>query len=100
MMGKINNNKMNDLDAIRASRQEFVKSADKGKTGATDAKITVGEDKIQFSERAGEVGKLVDLVKNMPDVREAKINALREQIKAGEYNPANEEIADALLRDE
>lgn len=100
MMSKINSNKMNDLDAIQASRQTIVRSADKGKTAATDAKITVGEDKIEFSERAGEVGKLIDQVKNMPDVREARISALREQIKAGEYNPSNEEIADALLKDE
>ncbi|MET0752718.1 MAG: flagellar biosynthesis anti-sigma factor FlgM [Pyrinomonadaceae bacterium] len=100
MMSKINNNKMNDLNQIQASRQASVKSAGKNKIDSSDAKITVGEDRLEFSERAGEVGKLVDQVKNMPDVREAKIVALREQIKAGEYNPSGEEIADALLKEE
>lgn len=100
MMSKINNNKMNDLNQIQASRQTSVKPAGKNKTNATDAKITVGGDKLEFSERAGEVGKLVDRVKNMPDAREAKVNALRELIKAGEYNPSGEEIAGALLKEE
>lgn len=100
MMSKINNNNTSDLDKIRAPRQTMPASAVKGKTEANDAKISLGEDKMRFSERAGEVDKLVDKLKDLPDTREAKINALREQIKAGEYDPSSEDIADAMLKEE
>ena len=100
MMSKININKMSDLDAIRGARQTSVQSADKKKIEQSGAKNEVGTDKLEFSTRASEVGKLVDQIKELPDVREAKVSALREQIAAGEYNPSSEEIADAILKEE
>lgn len=100
MMSKINGNKMNELDALRAARQTSVKSAGQARTEANDTRFGIGEDKLQFSERAAAVGKLVDEIKQLPDVREAKISALRDQIAAGEYNPSSEDIADAFLKEE
>lgn len=100
MMGKININKTNDLDAIRAARQSSVKTEGKNKTESGDGQIRFGEDKIQLSERAGEVGKLVNEIKNLPDVRQARVNELREQIASGEYAPSGEKIADAILSEE
>lgn len=99
-MSKININKINDFDAIRNVRQTDGQRADKSELGSTDKNIEVGEDKLQFSERATEVGKLIDQVKTLPDVREAKVNALKEQIANDNFNPSSETIADAFLKEE
>lgn len=100
MMSKININKINDINAVRSAKQAEIKSADGNKIDSANKKPEISADKLQFSDRAGEVGKLVDEIKSLPDVREAKVNALREQIAAGEYNPSSEEIADAFLKEE
>lgn len=100
MMSKININKINDLDSLRTARQTEARSADKSGSASAGAKAETGEDKLRFSERASDIGRLVDQLKELPDMREAKINALREQIEAGEYNPSSEDIADAILREE
>lgn len=100
MMSKITANKANDLDALRAARQTGASAAGKNKTETAETKIGRGEDTVRFSESAARIGKLVDELKQMPDVREAKINGLREQIAAGEYNPSSEQIADAFLKEE
>lgn len=102
-MSKININKINELDAVRPARAaEAKQTSETNKTGASDAKgkVAATEDKLQFSERATEVGKLTEQVKQLPDIREDKVNALREKIAAGEFNPSSEQIAAAILKDE
>jgi negative regulator of flagellin synthesis FlgM len=99
-MSKINTNKIDNLDPIRATRSGDAKPAGKDKASSIESKNKVGEDKLEFSGRATEAGKLLDSLKELPDVREEKVNALREQIAAGEYNPTSEDIADAILKDE
>ncbi len=93
-------NKTNEFDAIRAMRQNDVKLTDKEKAAGSERKSIAGEDKLQFSNRAAEVGTLVDRLKDLPDVRHEKIDALRQQIAAGEYNPSSDEIAGAIFKDE
>ncbi len=96
---KINNK--NEFDNIRQTRlNSDVKTSDAGKIAAGDAKINIGADKLQVSNRAAEVGNLVDRLKNLPDVRQERVNALRERIAAGEFNPSSESIADGILKDE
>lgn len=98
-MGKINIDKTNGFSPIRADRKNDVK---KSEVNSAPLEITkaAGEDKLEFSDRASEVGKLVEQIKELPDIREAKVNRLREQIAAGEYNPSNDEIAAAIWKDE
>lgn len=99
-MSKIHTNKINDFDPVRAIRNSDVKSAGKSETGAVESKSAAGEDKLQFSGRAAEAGKLLEQLKELPDVREEKVSALRDQISSGEYQPSNEDIADAIIKDE
>lgn len=99
-MSKINSEKMHDLEALRAARRGDVQAAGKNRTESSGAKPATGADKLELSERAGEIGKMVDQIRHLPDVREAKVSELREQIAAGEFNPTGEQIADALLKDE
>ena len=99
-MGKMNIHKINGSTPIRAERQDDLRSpaADLGQS--IEKKAPVGEDKVEFSSRASEVSKLVDQVKQLPDVREAKVASLRDQIASGTFNPSGEDIAAAILNDE
>ena len=98
-MGKININKLSGLDPIRTETQREVKNAGKD-AGLTVAKRPAGnEDKLEISSRASEVGKLVEHLKALPDIRQDKVADLKKQIAAGTYNPSSDSIADAILND-
>ncbi len=98
-MSKINIDKTSDIESIRATRQGELYQVNKSATQKTE-KSPVAEDKLQLSDRASEVGKLVSEVKQFPDIRQDVVSELRVQIAAGEYQPTNEEIANAILKDE
>lgn len=100
MMGKINIDKISSYSQIRADRRSEIKKPEKESTQPVENKKAVDKDKLEFSGRASEVGKLIEQLKELPDVRQEKVNSLREQISAGSNNPSGEEIADAILKDE
>lgn len=100
MPNKINIDKINDLSPIRSIGQSDVKKSSGEKIQSNETGKTNNEDKLEFSNRGTEVGKLVEQVKNLPDVREEKVNEFREQISKGNYNPPSKDIADAILKDE
>jgi flagellar biosynthesis anti-sigma factor FlgM len=99
-MSKINVNKANDLDSIRGIRQAELKRTEEAKTSLAGGKNSIESDKLQFSERATEVGSLINQVKTFPDVRAEKVENFREQIAAGSYDPPGEIIADAILNED
>ncbi|MCW5960185.1 MAG: flagellar biosynthesis anti-sigma factor FlgM [Pyrinomonadaceae bacterium] len=99
-MSKININKTADIDSIRGVRQNELSQLAKSASTKTPEKAAKSEDKLELSDRAAEVGKLVDQVKQLPDVRQEKVAELRVQIAAGEYQPTDEEIANAIIKDE
>jgi len=100
MMRKIDIDNVNNADLMRVGRQGDVKKSADAKDPAVESKNAVSEDKLNISERASEVGKLVDQIKELPDVREEKVKSLRDQVEAGTYKPSSESIADAILKDE
>lgn len=100
MANKINMDKVGSFSPVRAAGQSEVKKSSGETTKSVEVNKTGNDDKLEFSNRGTEVGKLVDQVKNMPDMREEKISQLREQISSGTYNPSSEDIADAILKDE
>lgn len=60
----------------------------------------VDTDKLELSDRAATVGKLVDKLNETPEIRTDRVEALRAQIAKGEYQPDAKNIADAILKDE
>jgi negative regulator of flagellin synthesis FlgM len=98
-MGKINIDKVNGFSPIHSERKIDVK-----RSGDTANPISstreASEDKLDFSVRASEFGNLVETLKKMPDIRQEKVDRLREQIASGSYNPSADEIAEAMIRDE
>ena len=99
-MGKMNIHKINNSTAIRTELQNDIRTPADEAGRAVKGKKAVGEDRVEFSSRASEVTKLVDQVKQLPDVREARISELRAQIADGKFNHSAQDIADAILSDE
>lgn len=99
-MGKINIDRLSGPDPIRAEFGRDVKGAANEAGLTVDKRTPINEDKLEISSRASEVGRLVDQIKAMPDVRAQRVDALREMVEAGTYNPSSDQIADAILDDE
>jgi negative regulator of flagellin synthesis FlgM len=97
-----------DLNVPKHAEQANIKrSKDAGR--ATQAELpqatessaqTSDSDKIKVSERASSLGQLAARASELPDVRQDRVEALRERIQSGSYNPSATDIADAILRDE
>jgi flagellar biosynthesis anti-sigma factor FlgM len=97
-MGKINIDKANGFTPVRAERQGDVKRS-RDTAPAPASPKDAGGDRLDLSARASEVGRLVEKLKEMPELRQEKVNALREKIHKGEYHPSGDQIADAILKD-
>lgn len=100
MMGKINIDRLSGPDPIRAELQRELKGPVNEAGLTVDKRGPVSEDKLEISSRATEVTRLVDQIKAMPDIRANRVDALRELIETGNYNPSSDEIAAAILGDE
>jgi len=80
---------------------------EKGKTGRTGqtppSEVQPGEavalDQTRFSFDQTRVQKLEAQVMAQPDIREAKVEALRQAIGKGEYAVDDGQVADALISD-
>ena len=98
-MSKINANSINNYEAVNAARPNELQKSER--ESAVDNKTAIrGEDKIELSGRAEKIGELVDRIKELPDVRADKVNALRAKIEANQYHPTSDAIADAILKNE
>jgi negative regulator of flagellin synthesis FlgM len=98
-MAKMNINKINNSTPVRVERNTDVKAPEK-ESRSTQRSNAATEDRLDFSSRGSKVRELVDQVKQMPDVRQEKVDSLRAQIAAGTYDPSNQDIAKAILDDE
>lgn len=99
-MGKINLDKVSSFEPIRPERQSAAKSVHNAPVRPEKTDVSKSKDRINVSDRAAEVGKLVSKIKELPEVRSEKVEAARGKIEAGEFAPTATEIAEAILRDE
>ena len=93
-------NKTHDSDAIHSVGRNNVKRADKKETQSIENKGVVESDKVNLSNVALETGKLVEQIKELPNIRQDRVDELQQQITAGNFQPSSENIADAILKDE
>lgn len=98
-MNNININKTSDVEQVQRRNQTDVNLADIKKNEADATRNVVREDKFQISDRAAEVGKYVDRIKELPELRQEKVDVLRQQIETGEYRPSSRDIGEAVLRE-
>lgn len=65
--------------------------------GSTPASSALGEDQAQLSGMHAQVQTLVAQAAQLPDMRQEKVNALRQVVQAGSYQPTSDQIADAMV---
>lgn len=54
-------------------------------------------DRVEISVRSREVQQLDQLIRSIPDVREARVEQLRQAIENGTYNVRAEQVAEKIL---
>lgn len=61
------------------------------------SKVGMKQDKLEISSGAKEFQLAMDAVKNMPDIRQDKVDEIKQQIKDGTYKPSAKDIAKKML---
>jgi negative regulator of flagellin synthesis FlgM len=73
-------------------------------TFSPTANQPVAPDSVSISSRASSraevVGKSLEKIAELPDVRQERVAALKALIDGGSYRPSGEDIANAIIRDE
>ena len=72
----------------KPASEPLTTSGDAGNTGA---------DSVALSDRASSIARLFGVAKGAPDVRAGLVSQLREQVRAGTYQPNDQAVARRLL---
>ena len=64
----------------------------------TSAVRTTPASRVEISDRANEVRRVAELIKQLPEVREDRVQELKAQIENGTYYVSSEDIADLMIR--
>ena len=64
---------------------------------STRSPANSGEDQAQLSGASSQVAALTSQASQLPEVREERVQALREAVEYGRYRPDAEKIAAAML---
>jgi flagellar biosynthesis anti-sigma factor FlgM len=57
-------------------------------------------DQVSVSSRADEVNQLIARTNELGDVRQERVDSLRQAVQSGRYQVSSSNIADAIIRDE
>ncbi|HTX16247.1 MAG TPA: flagellar biosynthesis anti-sigma factor FlgM [Candidatus Baltobacteraceae bacterium] len=85
-------------EALQPDPAQDPKASTTGQTAAQDAAINGGVQ-VQLSTSAGQVAALAQQAAAAPPVRTDRVDALRQQIRDGNYNVSNEQVAAAMYSD-
>lgn len=95
---QISSSQMNKILSLYA--QQSKATAAKSKTTdshAAAAKPADKRDELVLSDRAREIQLAMKAAKDAPDIREERVQAIREQLKDGTYSVSAEDVARAML---
>ena len=99
-MNPVNLNGGGEVEARRTGRLEAERLTESGTVPQTATPgLPPATDSISVSGRASEIGALTTKALELPELREARVEQLRGQVQRGNYHPAAENIADALLNE-
>lgn len=94
---KILQTNMQNAKGVQSNRTGKAKASGSGQ-GRTESKGSVSKgDQVSISGSGQQMRTLATELKNTPDVRTSKVDAMKAQIEQG-YNPPAEQIADAIIR--
>jgi flagellar biosynthesis anti-sigma factor FlgM len=81
-------------ESSRSSNQSAAASASAAGAAASSA---LGEDQAQLSGAHAQVQGLVAQALQLPEIRQEKVNSLRQALLGGSYQPNPAQVADALF---
>jgi negative regulator of flagellin synthesis FlgM len=87
------------IQSAETKKTEKSKLGGYEKTDAANSNVKNESANADISSRAKDMAKAKQIATDSPDVREAKIAALREQIQNKKYNVSADAIADKLVDD-
>jgi len=88
-----------DLNQRAQAPEESEKAGAAGpaSTQSRAASGGLGEDEAQLSGLHAQVQTLVGQAAQLPEIRQEKVNALRQVMQGGNYHPEPAQIADAMF---
>lgn len=92
----INNTK--GISAKQIQQYEKNESLMMGKmTQDNRSAISIPQEKVELSDAVKEIQQIKNTVDNIPDIREDKVTALKNQIDNSTYNVNAEEVAEKMV---
>lgn len=82
------------VNQVKGETSQAASGADARKTGATGGQAA---DTVDLSRNAERLVKANATLRTMPDVRVEKVEELKKQIAAGEYNVSARDVAEKML---
>ena len=90
-----------DLNPINSSRQTQVQKSAASRTNAPDSSSpTAFRDLISVSQRAEEVSRLVARARELPEVRDDRVDLFKRLIDSDRYHRSSRVIAEAIIANE
>ena len=97
-MKLVNLNGLNSTKPARLQQPEPVRPKD-GETPAASP-VHGTPDQVSVSNRAEEAGRLIARAGELGDIRQERVDSLRQAIDSDKYQVPSSRIADAIIRDE
>ncbi len=80
-----------------AENERTSNSKSANREGSSAASSPLGEDQAQLSGIHAHVQALAAQLSQLPEIRQEKVNALRQAVLGGTYQPAPQQVADAVF---
>lgn len=88
--------RINNIQNIQGIMKAYKKDTEKS---SSVEKSQFSEDKIEISESSKDFQVAMNAFQKLPDIREDKVNELKEEISKGTYNPSPQDIAKKMMSD-
>ena len=93
--------KIHDYSSAQArnaylARSQAAQTKDKGTVQSASRQQKPQKDEIVLSSSVAELRKYEEVAKNIPSVRSDRVNTLKTQIQAGEYNVKGTLVAESI----
>jgi len=88
--------RINNIQNIQGVMKAYKKDMEKS---SSVEKSQFSKDKIEISESSKDFQVAMKAFQNLPDIREDKVNELKEEISKGTYNPSPQDIAKKMMSD-
>jgi negative regulator of flagellin synthesis FlgM len=75
-----------------------IESPQPAEKSAKSGGATVETNRLELSVRGREIAHLNELIQSTPDVREDKVEQVRQQLENGTYNVKAERIAEKIIK--